>query len=95
MAQPQLKQDAAETIDNAAIGAILQKGNLTQRLTAGKLLQNGPFIAGKPVFIGPLRRAGIHQAVLKPCRVHLTFQHVKRPRRFAEETGIIIICPDQ
>jgi hypothetical protein len=29
MAQPELHQDAAETIDNAAIGTILHKGNLT------------------------------------------------------------------
>lgn len=95
MAQPELHQDAAEAVDNAAIGTILQKGNLSQRLATGKLLQNGPFVAREPVSIGALKGARFHQAVLKPCCVHLTFEHMKRTCRFAEETRVIIISPDQ
>jgi hypothetical protein len=32
--------------------------------------------------------------MLEGCGVQLAFEHMKRARRFAEETGIVVIGPD-
>lgn len=49
--EPQFCQDAAETINNAAVRAIVQECNLAQRKPAREILQQGPFTAGKPLFL--------------------------------------------